>query len=557
MIGWRWLGRAKPAVVEAVPPPTPVPSPFVTEWLATVEPFENRSGDPSLDVLGRTLGDAVTDALGRVTQGLPSLPPVTVLAARGAGSATMSTGESSPQGQGRLLVTGSYTVRGAGLEVVAQVRDRDGQRLLFACEPVIVPRQPSRDRLEGLLGQLMGALGIHVVTGLENVSHVPDYSVARDFIACQARRYTEGLAAPCDEIDRALERDPEFVQPAYLGAIGGIRDRRPDEAVSYLEHIRQRSARLTAYESTHLALLSAWHQGDLGTALIAARSLHEIAPDRLLGATYRSLFAAGLNRPAEVVESAEALIRTLPRTAVRARRGGEATLLSAYLALGENDKLLALARQIRSESPGSTAAFVNEARALAALGRLDELDSLIEECRSTVRGSCDAAAVVVEASWHLAAYGHRQQSLAYAGEAVAAYQAMSEQELQAKVVYYLYALRVAERWEEYGAFAARCVEERPGDREQPWFRSCVGMAAAHRGDRAAATAILGQLEAEGEYNPAAYVAAHLGERDRAIELLRRSLADGVFTYTQIRHWDLDLQPLWDYPPFQGLIRPKG
>jgi tetratricopeptide (TPR) repeat protein len=278
-----------------------------------------------------------------------------------------------------------------------------------------------------------------------------------------------------------------------------------------------------------------------------------------VGPVFRSVFAAALNRPAEVAATVEATYRTVPHAAASGRYGGEALLIDAYLALDEHDKLLVLARRIRQEAPGRTVAFVHEAQALAALGRLHELDALIEECRSTVGGACNTAWVLVQASWHLTAYGHREQALDHAGRAVALYEAMSDEELMERgnAVAYLWALRAAERWDTYGEFAARCVDEKPADPELPWFRSCVGMAAAHRGDRAAATAILGQLEAEGQYNPAAYVAAHLGERDRAIELLRRSLADGVFTYTQIKHWDLDLQPLWDYPPFQELIRPKG
>jgi tetratricopeptide (TPR) repeat protein/TolB-like protein len=558
VIGWRWLGGAKPAAVEAVVPSTQTPSPFITEWLVTVEPFENRSGDPSLEVAGRSLGDAVTEALGRVTQGLPSLPAVTVLAAPISGPPVVQPGELPPEGQGRLLVTGSYTVQGSSLEVVAQIRDRDGQRILYASEPVAVTRQLSRDSLEVLLRKLMGALGIHVATGIENASHLPDYPVAREFMVCQARKHTEGLAAPCEELDRALERDPEFLEPAYLGAIAAIQRRRPGEAVTYLEHVRRRSGRLTAYESAQLAMVSAWQQGDFGAALIAARSLQEIAPNRFLGAAYRGLFAAALNRPAEVIQTVESVLRSVPRTAVRTRRGGEVILLEAYRALGEHDKMLVLARQIRRESPGTTAGFVNEARALAALGRLDELDALIEECRSTLGAECDTPKVRTEASWYLAAYGHREQALAYAGRAADEYQAMSEQEVDGdKARYLLYALRAAERWDEYGAFAARCVHDKPADPEQPWFRSCVGMAAAHRGDRGTAAAILNQLEAEGHHRPAAYVAAHLGERDRAVELLRRSLAEASSTYSSLVMCDLDLQPVWDYPPFRELIRPRG
>ena len=83
------------------------------------------------------------------------------------------------------------------------------------------------------------------------------------------------------------------------------------------------------------------------------------------------------------------------------------------------------------------------------------------------------------------------------------------------------------------------------------------MLLGHRGDRETAETIERQLVADGLHMYAAAVIAHLGDRDRAVELLRRSLTESTSTFRQIVQWDLDLEPLWDYPPFQELIRPKG
>ncbi len=52
----------------------------------------------------------------------------------------------------------------------------------------------------------------------------------------------------------------------------------------------------------------------------------------------------------------------------------------------------------------------------------------------------------------------------------------------------------------------------------------------------------------------AYIALHLGDRQRAVELLERAFAEGL-------HFDADyhveFQSLWGYPPFEELMRPKG
>jgi len=50
-------------------------------------------------------------------------------------------------------------------------------------------------------------------------------------------------------------------------------------------------------------------------------------------------------------------------------------------------------------------------------------------------------------------------------------------------------------------------------------------------------------------------AAHLGEKERAVDLLRESLARGS-SYAAL-HTDIDLEPLHGYPPFEELMKPKG
>jgi tetratricopeptide (TPR) repeat protein len=556
LVGWRLFSPAKPTPAE--PPEIPAgPSPFVSAWVITVEPFENRTGDSSFDVAGKELADVVAESVNRVTQGFPSLPTVTVLAGRPGGASDASTAEPPPEGQGRLLVTGSYTAASSDLEAVVQIRDRDGLRVLYTSGRFAVGRTVSEHRLEPLLSRVMGAVGMQLVFGLQNVSHVPDYPVFREFISCRDMLYTRGPRQRCEQIHNTLEEDPEFLQFALLGAFSATVARRSDEAVELLAYVRQRSSRLTPFESAYLELLAAWSQGELFRALTAARTLQEINPGYFPAAAYRTVLAMQLNRPAELVEASEEVVRTVPPIFLATRRGGEAALFEAYRALGQYDELLALAQRVRRERPGDTAAFVQEARALAALGRLEELDALVEECRSTPGGECRAAEVEVEAAWFLEAYDHHQQALEYANRAVVDFRKMDEQDQRFQPVYYLYALRAAERWDEYAEFAARSVNELPDDPQQPYFRCCLGIAAAHRGDRETAETIERQLVADGLHMYAAAVIAHLGDRDRAVELLRRSLTESTSTFRQIVQWDLDLEPLWDYPPFQELIRPKG
>jgi hypothetical protein len=54
----------------------------------------------------------------------------------------------------------------------------------------------------------------------------------------------------------------------------------------------------------------------------------------------------------------------------------------------------------------------------------------------------------------------------------------------------------------------------------------------------------------------AAIAAHLGEKDRAVDLFSEAFSQGM-SYSVYIHAVIGFEPLWDYPPFQELIEPKG
>ena len=98
------------------------------------------------------------------------------------------------------------------------------------------------------------------------------------------------------------------------------------------------------------------------------------------------------------------------------------------------------------------------------------------------------------------------------------------------------------------------------------YAGLLGALAAQRGDRAEAARIDGllvTLERPFGRGQATYwracIAARLGERDTAVDLLARAL-DAGYTY-QVRFLDAHVEPsfaaLRDYPRFKELLRPKG
>ena len=54
----------------------------------------------------------------------------------------------------------------------------------------------------------------------------------------------------------------------------------------------------------------------------------------------------------------------------------------------------------------------------------------------------------------------------------------------------------------------------------------------------------------------ACIASLLGEKERAVALLKEAFSQGL-DYGVYIHRDINLEPLWDYQPFKELLRPKG
>ena len=93
--------------------------------------------------------------------------------------------------------------------------------------------------------------------------------------------------------------------------------------------------------------------------------------------------------------------------------------------------------------------------------------------------------------------------------------------------------------------------------------SLRGVMAARVGDRKTAASCDAQLAAIDRPNVKgaalawrAYIAAQLGEKDRAVEFLRDAFAKGA-PFDRYLHRYVYVEPLQGYPPFEELLKPKG
>jgi hypothetical protein len=248
--------------------------------------------------------------------------------------------------------------------------------------------------------------------------------------------------------------------------------------------------------------------------------------------------------------------------------------------LGQHEEELKEARRGRSIYPDLLNAWAYEARALVVLGRLDEMEKLVDEVLSMPprwgyesccmpRGT--PGLVMLAASEELRVHGHRDASLKMASRAADWYRTRTggEAKRDDNRARHGEALYMAERWPEAKAVFAALAAEKPA---YVHAKGWLGVIAARQGDSAGAQRISAEL---GALNPKylygidalwqAQIAAILGDKDGAVALLRESVARGygwskereTYGYGFLYPHLMDLEALRGYPPFEELVKPKS
>jgi len=271
--------------------------------------------------------------------------------------------------------------------------------------------------------------------------------------------------------------------------------------------------------------------------------------------------AKGSNRPQELVD-VYGRFGAPPFPGHSLRTTWTSHLCEALHMLGRYPRELEAARRERARNPESLRPRSWELRALAAMGRVPEVERLLEESITSPAGDMSPGDAMLRTAVELRAHGQRPAALKTAARAVAWFRGRLESEPDSADwrTGLARALCQTERWDEaYEAFR-NLAARNPG---APDLLGELGCLAARRGGRDEALRISEELrQLTGPYLFGAHtywracIAAQLGDQPGAVELLRQSFAEGV-QHTVEQHREMDLEPLWDYPPFKELLRPKG
>jgi tetratricopeptide (TPR) repeat protein len=232
----------------------------------------------------------------------------------------------------------------------------------------------------------------------------------------------------------------------------------------------------------------------------------------------------------------------------------------AHHLLGEHDRELDVARQAREVYPDRLQIVQAELLALSALGRTEEAMNLLDQSANMEPDWVGSpGAVMVRTGHAFSAHGYEAQAQRVFERAIEWSEDRSPEEASTQSVRSLlaYALYEAGRLDESRALYEELARDFAAN---PFYGACLGIVAAKRGDRAEAirtsewVAGLDSPRVRTRSFWRAIIAAHLGEREQAVQLLRVYFNevgfDPIYLHTSA------FASLRDYPPFEELMRPK-
>jgi tetratricopeptide (TPR) repeat protein len=517
--------------------------------------FDNETGEPALDPLGRMAADWITQGLAESglvdlvpgTIGLSPRPDFTDREMSGTGGVMALAGAT---GAG-TVVAGAYYRSADSVEFQAQVIDARDGRLLSAIAPTSGAIGDPGAAVDSLRRSVVRSLAVLLEPSLRQsaaAAHPPSLEAYRQYLE-GLRRFERAndMRGALTYFYRAVELDSTFIAPRFyiVFAHGNLGE--PAQADSNAQLLVRRRPLLTEYQRNTLDWQLARLRGDQMAGLEAARAR---------GGIDIGVQALRVNRPQEAVDVL-AGHEALPDFYFQ-----WLTLTEAYHMLGDYGRELREVQRLHESYPDLLRVLDAELRALAALGRIDQIERRLEESLLLPPDEgMTLAGVMGGAAAELRAHGHRQASLDVADRTIEWFLALRA--AQADGWGYDFGLALAyyqaERWQEARVLFERLAVDAPDEIN---VRGFLGVLAARRGDTE--EALRGGEGLEGlaprDFGRDSYwqacIASLLGERERAMVLLREAYARGR-PFSVNLHTDMDLEPLHDYPPFQDLLRPKG
>ena len=546
------------------------PDPELVEDRIVILPLENRTGDPSLDPLGRLAADWITQGVSRA--GLGRVMPLADLLqtfAPGEALGGISPAEAARITGAGIVVTGGYYRVGEQLQLQARVLDTRTHALIDAVEPVTSDAADPRAGIETLRQRVTGILATVLDPreifggGTEITGRPPTLEAYEAFADGLDHFFRLDFAAAAPLFLRAAELDPTFQRATLRALEAYVNLNRWVQADSLLRVLEANRDELSYRDRLLMETFQAHASNRRVAAMDRYGRLARLYPNSYMvyGAAWQGVAYNRPRRAVRFLESMDPSRGPMTRWPAYWRVYGRALhLLREYEA--ELEVVHRGLREFREPERLVTTLLPP----LAALGRMPELRDAVERAEET--GLVNRGYLLRAAARELRAHGLGDTADAYLMEALAWYgdhPARERQVLREGIAETLY---MAGRYDSAAVLYRQLLEDAPppddgpGRERQIELRGRLGTLAARRGDTAgvrAAAEWLTSFDSPYLFGAPdvwrARIAAALGDHDRAVALLSTALEKA--NYGSWVHTDPDLLLLRGHPGYEALLEPKG
>ena len=524
-----------------------------------VAPFENLTGDGSLDHLSRIAADWLTQAITEIDSVDVVSPAAVAIVLRDySGPAAEARMRLARATRARRVVTGGFAKRGADSVVLhASVVDAGNGKLVWTLDPATAPLGDPTIAIQALREQLLGAiLSDAIPRARVRGVRPPLYSAYREYLVAAERfeRHSD-MEGARPHLERAVALDSTFAA-AWLMLVGTFVNRaqhtEAQEVLRRMERMRH------VYSPTDLDMLELArahtyldYDGQLrATQQLAARDSNPVML-YLIGLSGNAILRPDLAVPA--LERSDSLML------VNGWRYQPAVLAEAYHQAGIRERELATVLRGRRLFPGEAQYPAQQLQALAGLGQAAAALALADTILRGISNSIGLRAWgVLLGSEEFRAHGDSVAAGQLAGMVADWYVSHPlatpppARDLLEGCALYL-----------TGQYSTAALRLERAARDTTLLDGAGYLALTYiklgQRERAAAMAdSLGGLKREWLFAShirwRAAILGALGERERAVELLRQVIRE----HNQRNRWHSapSLASLRGYEPFEELIRPS-
>ncbi len=514
--------------------------------------FENKTGSVELDDFGIMISDWITQGLMETGEAKMINAGFVQKNIQLASTVETAGAEFSKATGAGVVIQGNYYFQENQLIVNAQVVNAQNGDILYALSPLQRAKEDKMDLLDELVQKL---LGFWVVGKYKRFTKKPPkYDAYQTYMEVEQKWWDVSDEKSEELILKSFTLDSTFYVPLLKLAVLYINQNKHARADSLITFIKKKNPPLTQWERWRLQAMENATKGNLKQNASLYEKMYAMD-----STDYVSNYMAGrlnvlISQPERAIQILESFDYRYEPSEFLDSDYRMIWISEAYFSLDNYEKVCQLAMDDSYPQIPVPLALVH-IKSLVRLDSLDRIDHYLEKYEKY-----DIRRTRGWLWWNLCfemkRAGKEELLKKYARQFIKVMTAEKEREpynyLIAYAYYYLKDYR-----------KALSLLQEP-DLTNHWELSAAGVCYAAIGDTSLAKKMISQIEAIDEpydFGTKNYFQAHietaLGNKEKAVELLKTALLKG----TGFRYWsfknDVFLMPLFGYPPFEELVKPKG